>query len=490
MSENKKINYNEVGLKSGLEIHQQLDSGKLFCKCPGYLRQDKPDYEIKRKLHRVAGESGEVDEAVEHEASLDREFIYQGYHDNCCLIEIDEEPPKMINSNALDEAIKIALLLNCEIYPCTQVMRKTVIDGSNTSGFQRTFLLGHSGFVETSFGKVGIDTIALEEDSCRPGNSDNVAEGDGKTRVWKLDRLGIPLVEIMTKPEMNNPEQIKECALKIGEILRACKVKRGIGTIRQDVNISIKGHDRVEIKGFQEPSMMIKTVDLEIERQKKEIESGKTKGEVRGTLPDGSTKFNRPMPGSARMYPETDLPLLKIGRDKLNEIKKILPKMRHEIKDELKKKGLSDEMINLVLDGNVEEFELLSKVYNKDVNLVAKMITLWRNEFATKNKKTSDEIKEILNEVVLERVLEELVEGVISEGDVKGILLKIVQGMPMDEALKVDKMGDDNLEEEIMKIVKANPGLRAGGYMGMIIAKLGSGVDKRKAMEILRKFTE
>jgi Glu-tRNA(Gln) amidotransferase subunit E-like FAD-binding protein len=481
------INYNEVGLKSGLEIHQQLDSGKLFCKCPGYLRQDKPDYEIKRKLHAIAGETGEVDEAVKHEASLDREFIYQGYNDNCCLIELDEEPPKMINSEALDEALKIALLLNCEIYTNTQVMRKTVIDGSNTSGFQRTFLLGHDGFVETSFGKVGIDTIALEEDSCRPGVGD---VEDDKVKIWKLDRLGIPLVEIMTKPEMNNPEQIKECALKIGEILRACKVKRGIGTIRQDVNISIKGHDRVEIKGFQEPGMMIKTVDLEILRQQKEIADGKSKGEVRGTLPSGETRFNRPMPGSARMYPETDLPLLKISRDKLNEIKKQLPKMRHEIKEELKKKGLTDEMINLVLDGNVEEFELLSRVYSKDVNLVAKMITLWRNEFATKSKKSFEEIKEILNEVVLERILEELNEGMISEGDIKGILLKVVNGIDLEEALKVEKISDDNLEEEISKIVKANPGLRAGGYMGLIIGKLGASVDKRKAMEILHRLVK
>lgn len=490
MTENEKIDYANVGLKSGLEIHQQLDSGKLFCRCPGYLRQDKPDFIVRRKLHKVAGESGQIDEAVEHEASLDKEFLYQGYNDNCCLIETDEEPPKMINQEALDEALKIALLLNCEIYPCTQIMRKTVIDGSNTSGFQRTFLLGHDGFIETSFGKIAIDTVALEEDSCRPGTANEDEEGDEKTKIWKLDRLGIPLVEIMTRPEMNNPEQIKEAALKIGEILRVCKVKRGIGTIRQDVNVSIKGHDRVEIKGFQLPEMMIKTVDLEILRQQEELARGKKNGEVRGTLSDGTTKFNRPMPGSARMYPETDLPLLKIGREKLNEIKKILPKMRHEIRDELKKKGLTDEMVNLILDGNVEEFEVLMRVYSKDANLIAKMITLWRNEFATKMKKSFEEVKSALNEVVLERVLEELNEGTISEGDIKGILLKVVQGENLDEALKIEKVDDNALEEEISKIVKEKPGLRAGAYMGMIIGKLGAGVDKRKAMEIVNRLVK
>lgn len=487
MAENDKIDYVKFGLRSGLEIHQQLDSGKLFCHCPGYLRQDKADYEIRRKLHKIAGETGKIDSAVEHEAKLDKEFLYQGYKDNCCLVELDECPPYPINEEVLDEAIKIALLLNCEIYTNTQIMRKTVIDGSNTSGFQRTFLLGHDGFIETSFGKVAIDTLALEEDSARPGVGD---EEDEKTRVWKLDRLGIPLVEIMTKPEMNSPEQIKEAALKIGEVLRACKVKRGIGTIRQDVNVSIKGHDRVEIKGFQKPEMMIKTVDLEIKRQEEEIKKGKITGEVRGTLEDGTTKFNRPMPGSARMYPETDLPLLKISRDRLNEIKKNLPKLKREIRDELKKKGLSDELINLVLEGNVDEFEVLSKVYGKDANLVAKMITLWRNEFATKMKRKFDEIKSVLNEVVLEKVLENVKSGQISEGDVKGILWKVVNGTQVEEALIVEKVDDNALEEAIAGIVKEKPGLRAGAYMGLIIAKLGVSVDKRKAMEIVNRLVK
>src|SRR3989338_7972898 len=248
MLTNEKIDYQKVGLKSGLEIHQQLDTGKLFCHCPGYLRSEKPDFEIKRKLHAVAGETGEVDIAVEHESALDREFVYQGYNDSTCLVEIDECPPYEINEMALDEIIKIALLMNCEIYPCAQIMRKTVIDGSNTSGFQRTVLVGHDGFIETSFGKVGVTTIALEEDAAR------IIEKDAKKAVYRLDRLGIPLVEIRTDPDMKTPEQIKETALKIGEILRACKVKRGIGTIRQDVNISIKGHERVEIKGFQYPN--------------------------------------------------------------------------------------------------------------------------------------------------------------------------------------------------------------------------------------------
>ncbi len=465
------MDYSKLGLKAGLEIHQQLDTGKLFCSCPGYLRSEKPDFIVRRKLHKVAGEMGEIDIAVEHEASLGKEFDYEGYNDTTCLVELDEEPAHLINENALDEALKIALLLNCEIYPIMQIMRKMVIDGSNTSGFQRTFLLAHDGYVETSFGKVGIESVALEEDAAR------IVEKGEKRAVFKLDRLGIPLIEIVTKPELYSPEKIKECALKIGEILRACRVKRGIGTIRQDVNVSIKGHDRVEIKGFQEPRMMIETLSKEIERQQKEILDGKKTGEVRNALPSGETEFLRPLPGQARMYPETDLPLLRIGRERINLLKRKLPKLRHEIREELKKKGLSDELINLVLDsGELDEFETLMGVYDKDANLIGKMITLWR----------TDEGKQ--TERALEIILDAVREGRIDKRDVKGIMDKIAKGEKVEDALKVEKISDDKIVEEISKIVKEKPGLRANAYMGIVVQKLGAGIDKRKAMEIINRM--
>jgi Glu-tRNA(Gln) amidotransferase subunit E-like FAD-binding protein len=341
--------------------------------------------------------------------------------------------------------------------------------------------LAHDGFLETSFGKVKIDTLCLEEDAAR------IINRDGVMAVYRLDRLGIPLVEIATAPVLDTPEKIKETALKIGEILRACKVKRGIGTIRQDVNISIKGHDRVEVKGFQDPAMMIETVQKEVVRQEKELKEGKKTGAVRNALPTGATEFLRPMPGRARMYPETDLPLLRIGRERLNMLKKILPKLRTEIRDELKKKGLSDELIGLVLDGHVDEFSTLLKIDGKDANLIAKMVVLWRQEFATKLKKSFAEVESILSERVLEEVLEAFVTGKISVGDIKGVLWKIVSGAKVEDALNVEKVDDHALEEQISAIVREKPGMRANAYMGMVIAKL-PGVDKRKAMEILNRI--
>jgi glutamyl-tRNA(Gln) amidotransferase subunit E len=613
-----ELDYSKLGMKAGIEIHQQLDTGKLFCKCPGFLRSEEPHFRISRRLHKVAGETGEVDAAVAHEAALNREFVYEGYNDTTCLIELDEEPPKFVNDRALDEVLKIALLLNCEIYQNTQIMRKTVIDGSNTSGFQRTVLIGHNGFLETSFGKVKIESVALEEDSAR------IISKDEKQSIYRLDRLGIPLVEITTGPDMNDAEQVKECALKIGEIIRACKVRRGLGTIRQDLNVSIKGKNRIEIKGFQDPKMMVKTIELEIARQSglievhdkikkikdystsykdisgifagteakiikptlqnggvivgarlkgfagllgKEIGPNKRIGseiaayarmhgvgglihsdedikkynltekeisairlslecenedafiivadkkekalpaissaitralsiydeavlsEVRNAKEDGTSEFLRPMPGRARMYPETDLPLLYISRDKINDIKKKLPKTREEIRAELKKKGVNEELIELVLD-DMDEFYVLMKVYSKDANLVAKMITLWRSEIATKSKKSYEEVMNILNEAVLERILEKVNDGSLSEGDVKSVMNLIMNGKDVDSALVIDRGNDDELEEQIRRIVTEKPGLRANAYMGLVITKLGTSVDKRKAMEILNRLTE
>src|SRR3989344_3308311 len=135
------MDYAKIGLKAGLEIHQQLDTGKLFSRTPSYLRKDAPHFNVMRKLHKVAGETGEVDVAVEYEASLKKEFSYEGYYDTVSLVELDETPPQEIDRDALEEALKIALLLECQIYQTSQIMRKMVIDGSNTSGFQRTVLI-------------------------------------------------------------------------------------------------------------------------------------------------------------------------------------------------------------------------------------------------------------------------------------------------------------------------------------------------------------
>jgi len=476
----------EVEIKSGLEIHQQLDTGKLFCSCPGILRKDEPDYAINRKLHLVAGEEGETDVAAEFEAGKEKEFIYQGYYDNCCLVELDEEPPHQINQEALEIAVQVSLLLNCEILPNTQIMRKTVIDGSNVSGFQRTVLIAKNGWVDTEKGRIGIQSVCLEEDAARI-----VEEKDGK-RVYRLDRLGIPLIEIATEPDIKTGEQAKEVALKLGEILRVCKVKRGIGTIRQDVNMSVsvsgKWGERIEIKGVQEPKLIEKTIETEVKRQKKLIGQGKSRAEVRKALPNGNTSFLRPLPGRARMYPETDLPLLHISRELITKAKRKLPKLRTEVRKDLSRQGLNEEMIKLLLKQNLlGEFKELLQIYNNP-NLVAKILVLWPKEIARHSKKNLREIKKRLGLDVVEGILQKLQKEEIEEGNVKKIIEELAMGRSFKEAVKIEKI--ENLEEEILKIIKEKPGLSINAYMGLVMKKFKGKVSGKKVMETLKKLIE
>ena len=473
------MDYEKIGLTCGLEIHQQLDTHKLFCNCPSILRNDKPSYEIMRTLNPVVGETGEIDVAALHESERNKNFRYIVYDTNC-LVEIDEEPPHEVNDEALKIALKIAHLLHCKIFPVTQIMRKTVVDGSNTSGFQRTVMIGYDGYVEISGGKkIVIDSLMLEEDSARKVSTD-----ENGVVTYKLDRLGIPLVEIATGPHMHTPQEIKETALKIGEILRACKVRRGIGTIRQDVNISIKGSKRVEIKGFQDPKMMEKTIDLEIERQQKCIKEKTCKKEVRNALPDGTTEFLRPMPGAARMYPETDHPLLKISRNLLDETKKNLPKLASEHKAFLKEFGLNEELLKLLLkSGKVEEFKILSHVIEHP-ELIAKSLTLFQKEISKKENIEMKKLDEIFNAHVLEAILEK-VGHEISANDVKNVMTKIARGETLEKAFE---KADVDLKSEAEKILKEKPNLSQGAYMGLLMNKFKGQVSGKEVSEVLREL--
>jgi glutamyl-tRNA(Gln) amidotransferase subunit E len=256
------LDYGALGLRVGFEIHQELDTHKLFCNCPSILREEEAPLKFKRRLRPTQSELGEVDRAAMMEAIKGRGFRYQVYPESICLVEMDEEPPHPVNQEALDIALAIALLLGANPVDEVHVMRKTVIDGSNTSGFQRTMLVATGGKLETSKGTVTIQTICLEEDAAR-----KVGE-DSEFIDYRLDRLGIPLVEIATGPDFKDPHTPAEVALKIGQLMRATgKVKRGIGTIRQDINISIRDGARQEIKGIQELALIPTVIEREIKRQ-------------------------------------------------------------------------------------------------------------------------------------------------------------------------------------------------------------------------------
>ncbi|MEN6611666.1 MAG: Glu-tRNA(Gln) amidotransferase subunit GatE [Methanoregulaceae archaeon] len=250
------MDYKAIGLKVGIEIHQQLDTReKLFCHCGTRIR-DTAEHsgQFFRYLRATQSEMGEIDRAAQEEMKSDRKFIYYTY-DSTCLVENDEEPPTPMNPEALEVCLTIAKMFEMTPVPQVNTMRKLVIDGSNTSGFQRTALVAMSGTLPNGG---FIETICLEEEAAQRAGDD----------IFSLDRLGIPLVEITTSPCMHTPDEVQQVAEYLGMVLRSTgRVKRGLGTIRQDINISIGGGARVEIKGVQELDLISEVVRREVARQ-------------------------------------------------------------------------------------------------------------------------------------------------------------------------------------------------------------------------------
>ncbi|MEM1888941.1 MAG: Glu-tRNA(Gln) amidotransferase subunit GatE [Pyrobaculum sp.] len=252
-----------IGLKTGLEIHIQLNTKrKLFCHCPPVLRDDEPHFRIERRLHISLSELGAVDPAVEWEVRKKRRYVYEGYRDSTCLVELDEEPPHLPDEEALVTAVAVAKIFNAKLFDEIHVMRKIVVDGSNVSGFQRTMLVAYGGRAKILGYDIGVETIALEEDAARK------IKDEGKYIYYRLDRLGIPLVEIATVPMSYTPQEVEEVAWIIGYSVKITgRAKRGVGTVRQDVNVSIAQGAKTEIKGVPDLSLIPKVIEYEAMRQ-------------------------------------------------------------------------------------------------------------------------------------------------------------------------------------------------------------------------------
>lgn len=253
-------------MKCGLEIHQRLRGRKLFCESPcpeadegGIAHGGRP---FVRRFISTSSELGVQDAAAAFEQSRERRIKYTAEGEFTSLMEEDEEPPVKINAEALNEAIRICFAFGAKLPDELHIMRKTVVDGSNTSGFQRTAILAFGGSVKTSLGDVPLQTICIEEESAVPAG-----EEDGFA-LYSINRLGVPLVEIATEPTLVSGGHARECAEKIGMALRMSPaVMRGLGTIRQDVNVSIEGGARVEIKGLQDIAVLPLLVENEVKRQ-------------------------------------------------------------------------------------------------------------------------------------------------------------------------------------------------------------------------------
>jgi len=258
LAENSSSN----GLLVGLEIHQQLAcSTKLFCSCPPIKTEVLP-YHFERRLRPAQSETGGVDPAAVFEFSKGKSNKYFWSPESACLVDADEEPPHPLSSEALDSALLVARTLRSSIMDEVHVMRKIVIDGSNTGGFQRTAVVGLGGSIDVEGQNVGVQSVTVEEDAAR------ILGEDAASRHFALDRLGVPLVEVALDPIRGDPELVGRVALYLGRVLRSTgRVARGLGTIRQDLNVSLSGGKVVEVKGVQKLNLLPRVVEYERARQ-------------------------------------------------------------------------------------------------------------------------------------------------------------------------------------------------------------------------------
>jgi glutamyl-tRNA(Gln) amidotransferase subunit E len=636
MVDEYSLNYNELGLKVGLEFHQQLETQKLFCNCPSLIRTDEPDIKVKRRLRAVAGETGEVDLAAAFEAKKEAKVIYEGYSDTTCLIELDEEPPSPINEEAVRIALEIAFIFKMRPIDEVQVMRKTIVDGSTPMGFQRTakVAIGTSdSYLMTSQGKVFITQLYVEEDAAR------IIEQTTEGTTFRVDRLGIPLIEIRTDPDIHSPEQTKEVAERIGAIIRATgKVKRGLGTIRQDINVSIRDGARVEIKGAQELDLVGEYVKNEVLRQLnmikirkvleergaqedhidlehkdvstifadtkakfvqkalkkgeavlgvklskfgdllgRELQPGRRLGtefadavkiyaglggilhsdelpnygisedevreikqvlecgvedgfvlvvgpkgkceqaiwticnlakiyithvpkEVRRPNPDGTTAFLRPLPGSARMYPETDAVPLRISSEMVEEIKQHLPELPEEKKKRfIEEYKLSEELTDeLVLHRQVDLFEKTVKELNVSPVVVATTIL----NTLTHLKREGVPVENISDEKILD-VFKFLSQGKYSKEALPDVLSLIAThpDKPLDEELLrnagLTTLSKDEVTNIIREIISKNEDLvnnkkmdAFGPLMGEVMQQVRGKIDGEMVSSLLKQLLQ
>ena len=244
--------YKKVGFKSGLEIHQQLlTEKKLFCRCPAGKYTREFDAEILRHMRPTLSEMGVYDGTALMEFKTKKNIIYHIKRETVCTYEMDDTPPFLINEDALDIAIGIGMLYNCNVVDEIHIARKQYLDGSIPTGFQRTAIYALDGWIPYKDRKVKIVQMSIEEDSCRE------VSDIGHDRVYLTDRLGMPLIETVTEPAMKTPQEVAEVAWQCSKLVRSTqKVRRGMGAAREDVNVSVEGGTRVEIKGVPQITLI------------------------------------------------------------------------------------------------------------------------------------------------------------------------------------------------------------------------------------------
>ena len=626
-----EFDYDKIGLKVGLEIHQQLNTmTKLFCSCKPALFKEEPEITFLRRLRPTQSELGQVDPAAYFEFQKGIRILYEANRETSCLVEMDEEPPHALNMEAVETVLTVALMMNAKPVGEIHVMRKTVIDGSNTTGFQRTCAIALDGEIKVGTKTVPIQHASLEEDAAR-----KTGEKEGNTIRYRIDRLGIPLIEVATAPVIKSPKEAEEVALAIGRILRGTgKVIRGLGSIRQDINISIPNGALIEIKGLQELELVSLIVEYEVQRQlnlikirdelkkreikkeqivdkffnvtnifkdtkckviqkalekkqqvlaaklpkfkgtlkielapqlrlgtemadrarfwgrvgglfhtdempaygvteqeienlRKEVRAGDEDAvvfvadkpentedalkavlerarealngvpqETRAPNADGTTKYMRPRPGAARMYPETDIPPVQITREKMARIRAHLPELPEKKFERLQKEyKLNDKLAGQVLNSEYSElFETIVKDSHVSPTTIAAFITetlkALKRDAVPVERITDNQLRDIFKLIDEGKLTKEALPDVVTwlcKNEDKTIQEAV-------EALGLQSISHDNLEKLIGKIVEDNKDLvkkrgegSFGALMGLAMNDLRGKADAAIVSKILKE---
>ena len=621
--------YSKLGLKAGLEIHQQLDTQeKLFCSCKPNLFKEEPEFTFLRRLRPAQSELGQVDSAALFEFQKETKILYEATNDTSCLVEMDEEPPHDLNSEAVEITLLASLMMNMKPVDEVHVMRKTVIDGSNTTGFQRTCVVALNGEIDIKGKMIPIQQVSLEEDAARKMGT------EGQTQRYRIDRLGIPLIEVTTAPVIYSPEEAQETAAAIGRILRATRrVRRGLGTIRQDVNVSIHDGALIEIKGVQALELVSQVIENEIQRQlsllqirdelkkrgaketditenfvdvtqvfrntkckviekaiknnnpvlavrlakfagllKKELAAGMRLGselagmarfwgrvggifhtdempaygiteeelvhlgqllmkeshdavvfvadmpenasdalkavverakvalegipeETRAANPDGTTKYLRPRPGAARMYPETDVPPIQLTKEYLNGLSGRLPALPEQLMKRLVDKyEINRKLAKQILDSEyLELFECLVEETKVSATIITVALTetlkALERDGVNVEALSDEQFKEMFRLIGLGKTTKESIPEILTwlaenqGATVKDALESL--GLSMMSRKELEDLVDDVIEKNSEFIELRGKGA-FGPLMGIIMKKARGRVKAKLVNEILK----
>jgi glutamyl-tRNA(Gln) amidotransferase subunit E len=624
------VNYEEIGLKVGLEIHQQLNTpNKLFCNCKPELFKEEPEITFLRRLRPTQSELGQVDAAAYFEFQKGVKIRYEANSETSCLVEMDEEPPHPLNVEAVEAVLTVALMMQAEPVDEVHVMRKTVIDGSNTTGFQRTCVIALNGKIQVGRKTIPIEHTSLEEDAAR-----KMGDEPGDILHYRIDRLGVPLIEVATAPVIKSPNEAGEVALAIGRIYRAMgKVKRGLGTIRQDINISIPKGTLIEIKGVQELELVPLAVEYEVQRQlnlikiaeelkntvknedikeefinvndvfkqtnckviknaldkKKQVlalKLPKFKGflkrellpnfrlgtemadrarfwgrvggifhtdempaygvtseevenlrkavrgkehdaivfvadnaenakealkavverarealegvptETRAASPDGTTRYMRPRPGAARMYPETDIPPIQITEERIRHIKSHLPELpEQKMERTVKQYKLNQKLAKQILDsGRDELFETIVSESNVSPTTVAVFLT----ETSKALKRSGAEVDRV-SEHQIRQIFQFLSSGKLLKESISDVTVWLSKndGKSVEEAINtlgLIALSEDELENVVEKVIvdhreviRERGEAAFGILMGIVMKSLRGKVDAARISTLLKE---